>query len=137
SPVFSFYVGQDRKNPEIITAQFYQGGTTLPDRDFYLKDDARSLKIQEAYNKYITTLFTLIGVSEVEAANNANFIFSFEKVLANAQMSRVEMRDPHKTYNKLAVTNFSRSTPNINWNDLMKNMLVKGEDSILVDNPTF
>lgn len=48
-------------------AQLGQGGTTLPDRDYYLKDDSRSVKIREAYDKYMTTLFTLTGNSPAEA----------------------------------------------------------------------
>jgi putative endopeptidase len=100
SPLFNFYVGQDRKEATKLIAQLGQGGTTLPDRDYYLKADARSLKIQEAYKKYITQLFVLSGSSDEVAKKNAETIFTIEKSLANSQMSRVEMRDPYKTYNK-------------------------------------
>ncbi|WP_089321615.1 M13 family metallopeptidase [Pontibacter ummariensis] len=137
SPMFGFYVGQDRKDVNTMIPQFSQGGTTLPDRDYYLKDDARSQKIQEAYKTYITTLFTLIGTPEATAQKNAETIFNLEKKLAAAQMSRVEMRDPYKTYNKLSVADFSKSTPNVDWKSLMAKMKVTGEDTVLVNNPKF
>ncbi|WP_018477658.1 M13 family metallopeptidase [Pontibacter roseus] len=137
SPMFGFYVGQDRKNVEVMIPQLSQGGTTLPDRDYYLKNDARSTKIQESYKNYITTLFTLTGVDKATAQKNAETIFNLEKKMAEAQMARVEMRDPHKTYNKFAVADFSKSTPNMDWKALMTKMKVSGEDTILVNNPKF
>ncbi len=137
SPLFGFYVGQDRKDPNTMIPQLSQGGTTLPDRDYYLKNDARSLKIQEAYKNYITTLFTLTGVPQATAQRHSETVFNLEKKMAEAQMSRVEMRNPHKTYNKFAVSHFSKSTPNIDWKPLMAKMKVTGEDTILVNSPEF
>jgi putative endopeptidase len=137
SPLFGFYVGQDRKDPNTMIPQLSQGGTTLPDRDYYLKSDARSLKIQEAYKNYITTLFSLTGVPQATAQKHAETIFNLEKKMAGAQMSRVEMRDPHKTYNKFAVADFSKTTSNVDWKPLMAKMKVTGQDTILVNSPAF
>ncbi|WP_101443567.1 M13 family metallopeptidase [Pontibacter ramchanderi] len=137
APMFGFFVGQDRKNVEVMIPQLSQGGTTLPDRDYYLKNDARSTRIQDAYKNYITKLFTLTGTDEATAKKNAEMIFNIEKQLAAAQMARVEMRDPHKTYNKFAVADFSKTTPNMDWKQLMAKMKVSGEDTLLVNNPKF
>ena len=137
SPLFSFYVGQDRKEATKLIAQLGQGGTTLPDRDYYLKADARTLKIQDAYKKYITQLFVLSGIMEELAKKNAETIFAIEKALATAQMSRVEMRDPYKTYNKFSVADFSKTTSNMNWATLLPKMKVSGQDTMLVGAPKF
>ncbi|MDO6391838.1 M13 family metallopeptidase [Pontibacter sp. BT731] len=137
APMFGFYVGQDRKNVEVMIPQLSQGGTTLPDRDYYLKNDARTTRIQDAYKTYITKLFTLTGVDQATAQKNAETIFNIEKQMAAAQMARVEMRDPHKTYNKFAVADFSKTTPNMDWKSLMTEMKVTGEDTLLVNNPKF
>ncbi|NDK57500.1 M13 family metallopeptidase [Pontibacter sp. BT213] len=137
SPMFGFYIGQDRKNVENMVPQLSQGGTTLPDRDYYLKNDARNTKIQEAYKTYITKLFTLTGVDKATAEKNAETIFNLEKKMAEAQMARVEMRDPYKTYNKFAVADFSKTTPNMDWKSLMAKMKVTGQDTILVSSPKF
>ncbi len=137
SPFFTFFVGQDRKYVKNIVPQLGQGGTTLPDRDNYLKNDARSLKIQEAYKNYIVRLFTLSGTPQAEAAKNAETIFNFERKLAEAQMSRVEMRDPYKTYHKFSVADLNKTTSNLNWQSLMPVMKVNGQDTILVNSPKF
>lgn len=137
SPFFGFFVGQDRKYVKNIVPQLGQGGTTLPDRDYYLKNDTRSTGIQLAYKNYITKLFALTGTSPAEAAKNAETIFNFEKKLAEAQMSRVEMRDPYKTYNKFAINDFSKTTSNLNWQKLLPLMKVNGQDTILVSSPKF
>jgi putative endopeptidase len=137
SPFFGFSVGQDRKYVKNIVPQLSQGGTTLPDRDYYLKSDARSLIIQKSYKNYITSLFSLSGSSPAEAEKAAETIFNLEKTLASAQMSRVEMRDPYKTYNKFSVTDFSKTTSNLNWQSLMPLMKVSGQDTVLVNSPKF
>jgi putative endopeptidase len=137
SPMFGFYVGQDRKNIEKMVPQLGQGGTSLPDRDYYLKSEGRNLTIQEAFKKYITTLFMLVDEPTAKAEKYANQIYDIEKKLATAQMSRVEMRDPYKTYNKFWISDFNKTTPGLNWNQILTQLKVKGEDTILVGNPSF
>jgi len=137
SPFFGFNVGQDRKYVKNIIPQLSQGGTTLPDRDYYLKNDTRSQKIQESYKIYIIRLFSLSGSNQADAEKAAETVFNIEKALASAQMSRVEMRDPYKTYNKFSVKDFSKSTSKLNWESLMPAMKVSGQDSVLVNSPKF
>jgi len=137
SPMFGFYVSQDRKNVNKYLPSLSQGGTTLPDRDYYLKDDSRSVKIREAYTKYMTTLFTLTGSSEAEAAQKAATIMTIEKQLAQAQMSRLEMRDPYKTYNKFTVADLSKTTPGLDWAAILPKLKVTGQDTLLVSAPKF
>lgn len=137
SPLFGFYVGQDRKDVEHMIPQLSQGGTSLPDRDYYLKTDPRTIEVQRAQQDYITTLFTLTGTPKLQAEANANTIFNIEKKLAEAQMSRVEMRDAYKTYNKFFIDDFSKTTPGLNWKSILSDLKVNGEDSILVSNPKF
>lgn len=137
SPLYGFSVGQDRKNVELMIPQLSQGGTTLPDRDYYLKPEGRNAAIQEAYKNYIIALFTLTGTNANMAENNATTIFNLEKKLAAAQMSRVEMRDPYKTYNKFLVGDLSKTTPGFNWQEILADLKIKKQDSILVNNPAF
>lgn len=137
SPLFGFYVAQDRKLVTKMVPQLSQGGTSLPDRDYYLKTDERSLKVQAAYKAYVTSLFSLVGASHAEAQKNAETIFAFEKKLAEAQLSRVELRDPHKTYNKFTVTAFNQYTPSIKWKEMLPKLKVTGQDTVLVSVPSF
>lgn len=137
SPLFRFYVAQDDKNVDKYIVGINQGGTTLPDRDYYLKKDARSTKIRDAYNTYLQNMFALVGENAATSASNANAIMRIETALAKAQYSRVEMRDPYKTYNKLSVKDLVTATPGLDWNSLLPLMKVQSTDSVLVDNPGF
>jgi len=135
--LFGVGVGPDRKNVDVYIPQIGQGGTSLPDRDYYLKDDARSKKIRDAYLNHLQAMFKLVGEDASTASANANAVMSIETSLAKAQMSRVEMRDPYKTYNKFSVSGLSATTPNINWTTVLKELKINGADSILVTNPSF
>jgi len=135
--MFGVGVSQDRKNVNKYMVNIGQGGTSLPDRDYYLKDDARSVKIREAYNTYMVTLFTLTGSSAEEAKQKAATVFKIEKQFAEAQMSRLEMRDPYATYNKLTVAELNSKTPDINWSTYLPKFKIKGQDTVLVSSPKF
>jgi len=138
SPLFGFFVGQDRKHPTVYVVNLSQGGISMPDRDYYLKSDPRTKKIQAAFDTYVTTLFTLAGEPEVKAKQNAKTIFELEKKLASAQMSRTEMRDPYKTYNKFALKDLSVKTPGFNWPSTLTKLKVSiPQDSVLINSPKF
>ncbi|MGI4727470.1 MAG: M13 family metallopeptidase, partial [Janthinobacterium lividum] len=137
SPLFDFDVAQDSKNVNQMIVELSQGGISLPDRDYYLKNDPRTQKIQAAFKTYIVTLFKLIGTDEATAQKNAATIFGIEKALATSQLSRVEMRDPQKLYNKFATGTFSKTAPELNFVDLTTKLKVNTPDSILVDEPKF
>ena len=135
--MFGIGVGQDRKNVNKYMVNISQGGTTLPDRDYYLKDDTRSVKIRDAYNTYMTTLFTLTGSTPEAAKQKAETVFKIEKQFAEAQMSRLEMRDPYATYNKLTVAELNKKTPDINWATYLPKFKIKGQDTVIVSSPKF
>jgi len=130
-------VGQDSKHPTKNVVEFRQGGTTMPDRDYYLKSDPRSTKVADAYKTYVTTLFTLTGSSAEEAAKNTATVFDIEKKLATAQLSRIAMRDPIKNYNKFSVADLSKKTPSFNWAVILPQLKMGGQDTVLVGQPAF
>ena len=138
SPLYRIGVGQDAKDVTKYIISIGQGGTTLPDRDYYLKTDARSQKIRVDYTQYIVTLFTLCGETQIKAMTNAVTIMQLETSIAQAQMSRVEMRDPTKLYNKFSVDGLSAKTPNLNWQKILPELGYKTkQDSLIVSNPKF
>jgi putative endopeptidase len=137
SPLIGFFVGPDRKNVSQYIPQVGQGGITLPDRDYYLKSDARSVEIRKAYATHLNNMFRLIGKTEEQAAAAADAVFRIENALASAEMSRVEMRDPYKTYNKFSWKDLSATTPAIDWKTWAGQMEVSGVDSLVVSNPSF
>ena len=138
SPLFGFFIGQDRKHPTVYVVNLSQGGISMPDRDYYLKSDPRTKKIQAAFDTYVTKLFTLAGEPEANAKQKAKTIFDLEKKLAAAQMSRTEMRDPYKTYNKFALKDLSTKTPAFNWESTLTKLKVSiPQDSVLINSPNF
>lgn len=135
--LFGFGVSPDDKNVTQNIAQLYQGGLGMPDRDYYVKDDARTVKIRDAYKQYLVTMLTLMGEDSVAAKKDAMDIFKLETALAKASMTRVEMRDPYKLYNKYAITAFSTQTPGMDWKTIMTNLKVTNQDSFIVATPNF
>lgn len=135
--LFGSFISPDRKNVKVYMPSLTQGGTTLPDRDYYLKEDARSVLIRSAYQKQLVKMFVLIGEAESMANASAAAVMKIETALAKAQMSRVEMRDPYKTYNKLSLNDLNALTPSINWSNMFNNLKIKNVDSVLVNNPSF
>jgi putative endopeptidase len=137
SGLFGFSIQPDRKNVNVYVPSLSQGGTSLPDRDYYLKNDPRSTTIRTAYQKHLVNMFQLIGEDGNKAQHDASTVLRIETALAKAQMSRVEMRDPYKTYNKFGVKDLSATTPSIDWNWLLTKLQLKGADSVVVTNPSF
>ena len=138
SPLYRIGVGQDAKDVTKYIISIGQGGTTLPDRDYYLKNDTRSQKIRTDYTAYIIKLFSLTGENNVKAMANAVTVMALETAMAQAQMSRVEMRDPNKLYNKFSLDGLTAKTPNLNWATILPELGYKvKQDSVNVSNPKF
>jgi putative endopeptidase len=136
-PLIGIFIGQDSKNATKYIPQIGQGGTTLPDRDYYLKNDARSVNIRREFISDMVNMFKLTGKSDAEAMKNAWAVMRIETALAKAQMARAEMRDPYKLYNKFSWKDLSATTPSIDWKNFAEKLLVTGADSVIVSNPAF
>ena len=108
SPLFNFYSNSDLHNADQVIAYIDQGGLSLPDRDYYIKDDARMTEMRKHLVEYVTQMFTLAGQSPTQAAESAQTILRIETALAKASMDRTLRRDPktrdHKMTKEAAVT---------------------------------
>jgi predicted metalloendopeptidase len=98
---FGVDVSPDERDATVYVAHLEQGRLGLPDRDYYLKDDAHFQAIRKAYREHIVKLLTLAGEPAAEAG--ADGIVAIETALARLQWTRVQTRDPIKTYNKSEV----------------------------------
>jgi putative endopeptidase len=135
-PLWSLAVDQDDKNSTAVVPKFYQGGIHLPDRDYFLKDDERSKKIRKAYEEHAYNVFKLLGDNEVKAKANAGDVMRFETTLAKASMTRVEMRDPQKVYNKMTLADLEKVCPQMNWAEYMKKLGIENS-YVIVGQPEF
>ncbi len=120
NPVFGMGVGVDAKNSSVYAPSIGAGGIHLPDRDLYLKDDERSKKIRKAYEEHIVALFKLAGSTDIQAKQAFADVMRMETAFAKASMTRVERRDPEKTYNKMTVAELEKVCPRMNWADFFK-----------------
>ncbi len=134
--LYAPYVGADDKNSSMNILGFYQSGIGLPDRDYYFKTDAATLKIQEAYKKRLKKLFVLTGNDSVTAAKNTDAIYDLEKSIATSHRTKVELRDPQSNYNKMAITDLQKQMPTFDWMTVLNILGVK-VDSVNVNQPAF
>ena len=98
APLYRFNVGQDEKDSSKEIAEISQGGLSLPDRDYYIKDTKRFTEIRKQYVEHVTRMFTLAGDAPDVAAKEAAAVMEIETALATASTDRTEMRDPEKRY---------------------------------------
>lgn len=113
--LFSFFGSADRQNSDWVIAHLYQGGLGLSDRDYYVSADARSQEIRQEYIAHVAKMFELAGDNPEQASSKANKVMALETRLANASMTRLERRDPHKTYNKMNLAGLTELAPSFNW----------------------
>jgi predicted metalloendopeptidase len=111
---FDFGIHQDAKDSTKYVADIGQGGLGMPDRDYYLKADDKKLADARAkYQVHIEKMLALAG--EKDAAAKAKAIVAFETEIAKVQWTKVENRDPVKTYNKVMLADLAKTAPGFNW----------------------
>ncbi len=135
---FGSYATQDDKNSEAIIFRMDQSGLGLPNREYYFKTDARTLKVREAYKKYLTQTFEQLGMNKGLATKAMNAQYELEKKLATSSRKMEDLRDPYANYNKMTFDQLQQQAGNINWAEYAKNIGVKNyNDSIIVGQPEF
>jgi endothelin-converting enzyme/putative endopeptidase len=112
---FGARTGQDAVDSSTVIVELGAGGLGLPDRDYYLKTDAKSVKIREQYAAYIQQLLVLAGESAEQAKADADATLKIETALATASLTRVQRRDPHNTYHMMTVAELGKLAPSIDW----------------------
>jgi putative endopeptidase len=134
--IFGFGISPDDKNSGINISHVYQSGINLPERDYYFKTDSSTLRIQEAYKKYVSTLFQLTGSDPAAAAKDADIAYGIEKQLASSHKTNVQLRDVKANYNKVAIAAINKTQANLGWTRLMTNLGAK-TDSIDMAQPAY
>nr|WP_229225144.1 M13 family metallopeptidase [Duganella violaceicalia] len=134
---FSAHVAADAQDPEHYTVNVSQSGLGLPDRDYYLKDDDAKLKaVRAKYQQHIETMLTMSG--DKDAATHAAQVLDIETRLASAQWTRVQMRDPVKSYNRVEFDKFATLAPAFDWKAYFTAAgLAPKESSAVVRQPSF
>jgi len=134
---FGARVGQDATDASLEIVELGSGGLGLPDREYYLKADPKSVKLREQYVAYVTKLLGLTGEPTDEAAKDADAILKIETALAKASLTRVDRRDPHKTYHMMTVAELQGLTPAIDWPRYFTVQGAPGVEKLNVSQPEF
>ena len=136
---FFFNAGadQDPSDSNSVIANVGAGGLGLPDRDYYTKTDTKSVEIRAKYTAYIAQLFTLAGESEAKAAADAADVLRIETALATASLTRVERRDPYKSFHKMSVADLTALNPTIDWKSFFAQRGLTNLSTVNVSQPTF
>ncbi len=135
--LFDFSSGQDAKDSTHEIAQAVQGGLGMPDRDYYTKTDEASKKLRDQYVDHVAKMLTLLGEPAATASDHAKKILALETKLAEASRTRVQLRDPQKNYNKMAVSQLQKLTPDWKWSDYFKQINLLEPPNINVHQPEF
>ena len=135
--LFGFGAGQDFKNSSSVIAITGQGGLSLPDRDFYLKDDAKSKLTRDAYVSHVTNMFKLLGDDEAKAAAEAQVVMTIETQLAQVSLDRVSRRDASKQYHKMSAADLKNVMPNFDWATYLKKLGAPKFTEVNVAHPDF
>ena len=129
-------VHQDNKDSTKYVIDFGQDGLGLPDRDYYLANDAKLKQIREAYAQYIEKLLGMAG--DKNAAASAKDILALETEFAQAQWTKVELRDPIKAYNKESFADLAKLSPGYDWKSYLTAAGIDGKvDYVIVGQPSY
>jgi putative endopeptidase len=127
----------DAKQSEMVALYLNQGGLGLPDRDYYIKDDAKSKEIREKYIQYTENLLSGSVGANQSMAPRTPAIMDLETKLAAASMTRVELRDIEKQYNKFTKDELAKLAPSIDWAAYFKAAEIVMPEYVIVCQPHF
>ena len=111
--IWGMYVDADEMNSTMNILKEYQAGFALGEKEYYLDEDAETMRIREAYEKHVANMFRLFGFDNAEA--KAATVLRLETRLAKAAKNNVELRDPVANYNKMSITELKALVPEVDW----------------------
>jgi len=126
SPV-GFGIGINAKNPNAYDIELGQAGLGMPDRDYYLKDDAELAKTRDAYKKHMVAMFALAGVKDGE--KRAQAVYDLEYKMAEADWANADRRDVDKVYNPMTFGELKKLAPKMPWDALFSKTSLKLDDN--------
>jgi putative endopeptidase len=134
---FNFGVAQDDKDSSRQIAVIYQGGLSLPDRDYYLLDSPQYVTIRKQYIEHLTKMFALAGDTPDLAAKEAAAVMHIETSLAKSSTDRTLLREPENRYHIYTVADFEKLTPAFDWSAYFRAVGIGHFDTLNVATPDF
>jgi endothelin-converting enzyme/putative endopeptidase len=135
--LFGFGSTQDYRDANQVIAEADQGGLGLPDRDYYLKEDAKSVELRKQYVAHVQKMFELLGDKPDAAEKESQVVMGIETALAKGSMTRVERREPKNLDHKLTAIDLEKITPEFEWATYFTRVGLPALGSLNVTSPTF
>jgi endothelin-converting enzyme/putative endopeptidase len=135
--LFVFGASPDAKDSNRTIATLAQGGLSLPDREYYLKTDAKSVEIRQRFEQHMKNMFQLAGDPADTAASKARMVLDMETTLAKVSMDRVSMRDPDKTYHIVTRQQLAALSAGFDWNSYLKGVGAPAFETLNIAQPDF
>lgn len=133
SPFLSIGAGADLNNSSMNAVYLGANGLGLPDRDFYLEQDEKSIEIREEYKKHISKMLQRLGDTEADATKAADKILAMETKLAEPRLDKVESRDARNYNNPRSIADADKMLTTIDLNKLISDLgITKKFDTLLV-----
>ena len=134
---FGIGISADAKNSNRNVIYVSPGSVGLPDRDYYVSDDADSKEKREKYVLHVSKMLQLLGTKPKKAQSDAEKILAIETAMSKPRFDRVERRDRRKSYNPMTVADLQKLTPSIDWNTYLNAIGLKNVDSLIVSQPKY
>jgi putative endopeptidase len=134
---FNLGSSTDPHKPTWVLADVGASGFSLPDRDYYLKPDARFKEAREKYVEHVSKMFTLAGWDQKSAAAGAQTVMSMETKFAEASLDNVAMRDPSATDHNSTFAQLQALAPHFDWTDYFKHNQLAQDVDLNVDQPKY
>jgi len=137
SVLFNFSSSPDPNNARLTIADLDQGGLGLPEKDFYLRTDARSQEIRTKYVAHIAKMFKLLGVDHAAAAKKAAEVMALETAMAKVSLDITSRRDPKNVVHITSVAELKKLSPNFDFPAFFAGIGAPPFHSLNVDVPGF
>lgn len=134
---FGVYISSDEKDSNKNTVYLVPGSLGLPDRDYYVSQDADSKEKRAEYVLHVTRMLQYLGETLVQAKTHAEKILAFETAMSQPRLNRVERRDSRKTYNPMTVAQLQKLIPIIKWDAYFKGIGIQKLNKIIVSEPKY
>ncbi len=134
---FGMYIYADAMDSNKNVINISPGSIGLPDRDYYVSQDADSKDKKQKYETHVARMLQFLGIDAASAAKQAAQVVNLETKMAEARLDRVERRDRRKTYNPMSVADLQKLTPSVNWNNYLNAAGLKNVDQVVVSMPKY
>ena len=134
---FQFGATPDYKDSSRTIASLGQGGLSLPDREYYLKTDPKSVEIRQKFEAHVARMLQLLGEAPPAAAASAREVLELETMMARASMDRVALRDPNRRYHPMTKAELARLAGEVPWEKYFQAVGTPAFDSLNVSSPDY